>query len=217
VRTGSKLTSTGVLAVAVTGGIASGKTSVCRLFENRGARIVDADALGRQIVEERSNVLSELVRAFGNGVLSRGDKLDRRALARIVFRDKASLERLNQIVHPLLIEEIRARIADAVREGFTGIIVADAALIFEWNLVEVFDAIVVVSCSESVQQARMRKRDSLGADEVLARIRCQIPQAEKIARADFHIENEAGLQELEKKAGEVWEELQKLLKAKGGG
>jgi dephospho-CoA kinase len=216
VKTGSKLTSAGVLTVAVTGGIASGKTSVCRFFESRGARIIDADALGREIIEEKSNVLSELVRAFGNGVLDREDKLDRRALARIVFCDKTSLEKLNHIVHPLLIEKTRAQIAEAVREGFTGIIVADAALIFEWNLVEIFDAIVVVSCSEGVQQGRMRTRDSLGADEALARIRCQIPQAEKIARADFHIENEAGLQDLEKRACEVWGELQKLLKAKGG-
>jgi len=217
VRTGLKLTSPGILTVAVTGGIASGKTSVCRFFESRGAKIVDADALGRRIVEERSNVLSELVRAFGKGVLDHEDKLDRRALARVVFCDKVGLEKLNQIVHPLLIEELLEQIARVIRDGFAGIIVADAALIFEWNLVEIFDAVVVVSCSEASQQARMRERNSLGADEALSRIRCQIPQREKIARADFHIENEAGLQELEKQAGQVWDELQELLKAKGGG
>jgi len=214
VRTGSKHTDAGVLTVAVTGGIASGKTSVCRFFERLGARTIDADAIGRRIVEERSGVLSKLVEAFGNGILDREGKLDRSTLARIVFCDKTSLEKLNRITHPILIEEICVQIARAVREGFKGIIVADAALIFEWNLVEIFDAIVVVSCSEGVQQARMRERDSLGADEALSRIRCQISQAEKIARADFHIENEAGLQELEKKAVRVWEELQGLLESK---
>jgi dephospho-CoA kinase len=217
VRTGLRHTNPGILTVAVTGGIASGKTSVCRFFESRGARIIDADAIGRQIVEERTNVVSRLVRAFGNGVLDREGKLDRRALARIVFCHRPSLEKLNRIVHPVLMKEIREQIASAAQDGFRGIIVADAALIFEWNLVEIFDAIVVVSCSEGVQQARMRERDSLGADEALSRIRCQISQTEKVARADFHIENEAGLRELGKKAAKVWEELQKLLKDKGGG
>jgi len=89
-------------------------------------------------------------------------------------------------------------------------------LIFEWNLVEIFDAIVVVSVREGIQQARMRDRDSLGADEALSRIRCQIPQAEKIARADFNIENDGSIEELEKSAAGVWGKLQQLLMAKGG-
>ncbi|MCX5800554.1 MAG: dephospho-CoA kinase [Candidatus Eisenbacteria bacterium] len=216
-RTGSKHTDVGVLTVAVTGGIASGKTSVCRFFERRGAKIIDADAIGRRIVEEEGSVLSELVGVFGDGILGRDRKLDRSALARLAFCDKASLEKLNKVVHPLLIKEIRAQIAGVVRKGFKGMIVVDAALIFEWNLVVIFDAVVVVSCSESVQQARMRERDSLGADEALSRIRCQIPQAEKVAGADFRIENEAGLRELEEKAAGVWEELQELLKSKEGG
>lgn len=216
-KTGSKHTDGHILTVAVTGGIASGKTSVCRFFESLGARIIDADDIGRRIVEETGGVLSELAGVFGNRILDREGQLDRRALARIVFCDRASLEKLNRVVHPLLIKDICGQIADAIREGFEGVIVADAALIFEWNLVEIFDAVVVVSCSEGVQQARMRERDSLGAEEALFRIRSQLPRAEKVARADFHIENNAGLRELEEKTAQVWERLQGLLKSKRGG
>lgn len=206
-----------VLTVAVTGGIASGKSLVCRMFEKRGARVVDADEVGRRVVEGRPEVLSRLVQTFGRGILGRDGSLDRRELAKIVFADRGSLERLNTIVHPLLIEEIRRRVAELEREGFEGVIVADAALIYEWNLVEMFDAIVVVSSGQEVRVKRIRDRDSLEADEALARVRSQFPQEHKIARADFHIANDGSLAELEAKADGVWKELSALLRAKRGG
>jgi len=216
-RTGSKRNDHKVITIAVTGGIASGKTSVCRYFEKRGARIIDADAIGHEIIGKRPDVLAKLLEFFGKGILGGEGRLDRKALARIVFCDRTNLEKLNKLVHPILIEELRERMRRIAEEGFEGIIVADAALIFEWNLVEIFDAIVVVSCDEEVQQARMRKRDSLGADEALSRIRCQIPQAEKIAKADFHISNDGGLEELETKSARVWNKLQELLNSRRGG
>ncbi|MFH0779168.1 MAG: dephospho-CoA kinase [Candidatus Eisenbacteria bacterium] len=216
-KTGSRPIEPRILSVGVTGGIASGKSSVCRLFERRGARVIDADRIGREIVEGNDCVLSSLVETFGGDIVSTGRDLNRKALARIVFSDGESLARLNRIVHPFLIEEIRSRIEKTRECGFSGIVVVDAALIFEWNLVEIFDAIVVVSCSEDVQLARMRERDSLEPREALARVRCQIPQAEKIAGADFHIANDGGFGLLERRASEVWDELCKLFAEKSGG
>ncbi|UCF78633.1 MAG: dephospho-CoA kinase [Candidatus Eiseniibacteriota bacterium] len=206
-----------ILTVGVTGGIASGKSSVCRVFERLGARVIDADGIGRDIVEQRDGVLSSLVSTFGEGILDPGGRLDRRKLAGIVFSNAESLERLNRIVHPFLIEEIRSGIEKASREGFRGVVAVDAALIFEWNLVEMFDAIVVVSCNERTQVARMHQRDLLKADEALSRIRSQISQADKIVRADFHIVNEGGLEELEEQAGRVWRELERILRDREGG
>ncbi len=206
-----------VLTVAVTGGIASGKTLVCRMFERRGARVIDADEIGREVVEERPEVLSRLVETFGRSILGEDGALDRRGLAGIVFSDPGNLDKLNRIVHPYLIQEIRRRVADLEMTGFAGVVVADAALIYEWNLVEMFDAIVVVSSDQEARLSRIRARDSLGADEALARVRSQIPQEHKIARADFHIENDGSLQELEAKADAVWNELNALLRAKRGG
>lgn len=206
-----------VLTVAVTGGIASGKSLVCEFFRQRGARVINADEIGREVVEKRPGVLSELVRSFGEGILGAGGRLDRRELARVVFSSHESLEKLNRMVHPFLIEEIRRRIEDVERTGFAGIVVADAALIYEWNLVEMFDAVVVVSCDQEAQLRRIRERDSLEADEALSRVRSQIPQEHKIARADFHISNDGSLIELEAKADAVWKELNALLHAEGGG
>jgi len=206
-----------VLTVAVTGGIASGKSLVCGMFERRGARVIDADEIGREVVEERPEVLSRLVRSFGRSILRDDGALDRRGLAGIAFSSRESLEKLNSVVHPFLIEEVRRRVADLERSGFAGVVVADAALIYEWNLVEMFDAIVVVSCDQEARLRRMRERDSLEADEALARVRSQIPQEQKIARADFHIANDGSLAELEAKADAVWKELNALLRAKRGG
>ncbi len=212
-----KRTRRDILTVAVTGGIASGKTLVCQLFQKRGARVIDADAIGRDIVENRQSVLDALVRAFGHRILNTDGRLDRRALARLVFSGPDYLNRLNDIVHPYLIPEIKNRLSKLTREGFSGIVVADAALIFEWNLVETFDFVVVVSCDEQTQLGRMRERDALEADEALLRVRSQIPQAEKVARADFHIPNNGSLGELEEKADAVWVQLNQLLEAKRKG
>ncbi len=206
-----------VLAVAVTGGIASGKSLVCGMFQKRGARVIDADEIGRKVVEERPEVLSGIVRCFGSGILRDDGALDRRKLAGIVFGSRENLNRLNGIVHPFLIAELRRRVADLERSGFEGVVVADAALIYEWNLVEMFDAIVVVSSGQEARLKRIRERDSLDAEEALARVLSQIPQEEKIARADFHIANDGSLEELEAKAGAVWDELSAMLGAKPGG
>ena len=214
---GRERSSQAVLTVAVTGGIASGKSLVCGMFERRGARVIDADEIGREVVEERPEVLSGLVRSFGGSILRGDGTLDRPRLSDIVFSSRESLEKLNSIVHPFLIQEIRGRVADIERSGFAGVVVADAALIYEWNLVEMFDAIVVVSSEQEARLRRIRQRDSLDADAALARVRSQIPQEQKIARADFHIANDGSLAELEAKADAVWNELNALLRAKRGG
>lgn len=206
-----------ILTVGVTGGIASGKSSVCKIFEKHGAKVIDADGIGREVVEQREEVLSALVDTFGKGILTEDGELERRKLAGIVFDDADSLEKLNRVVHPFLTEEIRAKIQNASQEGFSGVIVVDAALIFEWNLVEIFDTIVVVSCSERAQVERLRERDSLEAGEALSRIHSQIPQSDKIARADFHVINEGGFQDLEERADHVWKELEGMLREREGG
>ena len=206
-----------ILRVGVTGGIASGKSLVCRIFEKFGARVIDADVIGRRVVEQREGVLPSLVESFGKDILDPRGELDRKKLAGIVFRERESLDRLNRIVHPFLIEEIQKDMENLSQEGFHGVVVVDAALIFEWNLVEIFDAIVVVSCSEKTQTARLRERDSLEADEALSRIRCQIPQSDKIARADFHVVNDGGLRELEEEAALVWRKLERMLQERKGG
>jgi dephospho-CoA kinase len=197
--------------------MASGKSLVCGMFERRGARVIDADEIGREVVEERPEVLSRLVQSFGRDILRDDGSLDRRRLAGIVFNSRASLDKLNSVVHPFLIQEIRRRVTGIERSGFAGVVVADAALIYEWNLVEMFDAIVVVSSDQEARLRRIRDRDSVEADEALARIRSQIPQEQKIARADFHIANDGSLAELEARADAVWSELNALLRAKRGG
>jgi dephospho-CoA kinase len=192
--------------IGVTGGLGSGKTSVCRLFEDRGARIIEADRTGREVVED-PEVLEALVFAFGEDIVDDSGRLDRRRLGQRAFADPASNERLNRIVWPPLLRKLRADVESALREQPDRPVVVDAALLVEWGDLSWIDALVVVTAPVEIRKARMMSRMGLSGEEVEARMQAQLPEEEKVRLADYVIANEGTEEGLKARASEVWSRL----------
>jgi dephospho-CoA kinase len=179
----------------LTGGIASGKSTVGRRFAERGVPVVDADALARAIVEPGTEGLAAIVEAFGAGVLAADGSLDRAALGAIVFGDAEKRKRLERITHPRIAMAGQARMMELASEGHR-LACYEAALLVEAGTAAMFRPLVVVAASESVQIARTMQRDHCDEAGARARVRAQKPLAEKIAVADHVIWNDGTRDEL---------------------
>ena len=194
------------MVIGVTGGLGSGKTSVCRLFASFGAVVIDADRIGREVVAD-PDVKEALIAAFGEDIVDEEGRLKRRLLGQRAFAEPASGERLNRIVWPPLLRKLWADAQAALQENPGRPAVVDAALLFEWGDLSGFDAVVVVTAGEEVRRARMMARMGLSEAEVASRMRAQLPEAEKVRRADHVIVNDGTEEELRAKAMGVWEKL----------
>lgn len=186
----------------LTGGIASGKSAVAARLRARGVPVIDADQLARDAVVPGSDGLAELVKAFGSGILLADGTLDRKGVAKLTFGDDAARKRLNAIVHPRVTALTLQRAAELGAEGHP-LACYEAALIVENGVADAFRPLVVVAAPEGTQIARARARDVASEGEVRARIRAQMPLAEKIAAADFVIHNDGTLADLASKTDEV--------------
>jgi len=182
------------LVLGLTGGIASGKSSVAAMFAELGAVVVSADQLAREAVAPGSATLQALATAFGPAILGPAGELDRVALGRMVFADPAARERLNAITHPAI-----ARLADArlreLRARNVPLVVYEAALLFEAGAERRVDRVLVVTIDPAIQRARLKDRDQLDATAIESRISSQWPQTDKVVRADFVIDNSGPLEE----------------------
>jgi len=183
------------VVVGLTGGIASGKSTVARLFGALGVPVVDADAVARDIVAPGSEALREIAAAFGGAVIVDG-ALDRAALGARVFADPDARRRLEAITHPRIAAESGRRLASALAGG-APYALYEAALLVENGAYKMFPALVVVTAPEDVQRARIAARDGLDAAQAQARIAAQAPVAAKVAVADWVIENAGDLAALE--------------------
>lgn len=200
--------------IGLTGGIASGKSTVARLFEARGARVVDADRLAREVVAPGSPGLAEVVAAFGAEVLGPDGSLDRAWLGRRVFGDREARRRLEAITHP----RIAARFweeTERAREAGVPVVVYEAALLVESGGRGAVESLVVVVASPEAQRARARVRDGLSEAEVQARIDAQVSMAERLAAADHVIHNDGSPEELEAQVAALWATLTAGLDAGG--
>jgi dephospho-CoA kinase len=186
----------------LTGGIASGKSTVAARFRAHGLPIIDADALAREVVASGTEGLREVVRVFGASVLGSDGALDRKALGRIVFSDKESLRRLNAITHPRIMQMTADRAA-AFGQAGEPLCCFEAALLVENHLADMFRPLVVVSCPEEVQIARIVTRDGSSREDALARIRAQRPLAEKVAAADHVIDTQGAIEQSAQRADDV--------------
>ncbi len=186
----------------LTGGIASGKSTVAARLRARQVPVVDADIVARDVVEAGTPGLARIVEAFGPEVLAADGFLDRKALAAVVFHDEAKRKRLNALLHPL----ISARSVElAAAHGARGepLVCYEAALLVENGVVDMFRPLVVVSAPEAIQLARVVSRDAASRDDALSRIRAQKPLAEKVAVADFVIETTGTLEENARRTDDV--------------
>lgn len=185
--------------IGLTGGIASGKTTVARMLEAHGGAIIDADVAAREVVEPGEPALSEIAEAFGPEVIGAEGRLNRPALAAIVFNDEAARQRLNGIVHPRVRQRMLSQLEALRRQPspprFAVLVVP---LLLEsghdWSI----DQVWVVAIPEEVQMERLMRRDQLEHEAAQARIRSQMPLSEKLKRADQVIENLGDPAEVEK-------------------
>jgi dephospho-CoA kinase len=186
-----------MLLIGLTGNIASGKSTVARLLSERGATIIDADVLARRVVEPGMPAFDEIVRRWGPEVVSPDGSLDRDALRRLVFSHHEQLEELNEIVHP----EVAA-----YRDR---LVVQDIPLLFERGIVDQFDRIVLVDAPRPVRLERLMRERGLTETDAMDMITAQMPAELKRARADYIIENVGTVRELEERASEVWQALER--------
>jgi dephospho-CoA kinase len=190
------------LLFGLTGGLGSGKSTVAARFRARGLSVIDADALAREVVAQGTEGLAEVARAFGPEVLLPDGSLDRARVAELVFTDPDRRRQLNAIVHPrigALTAERTAELAARKEE----LACYEAALLVENGLADAFRPLVVVAVPEEVQVARARVRDGATEAQVRARLSAQRPLADKIAVADFVIDNAGTLEATERQADEV--------------
>ena len=200
--------------VGITGGIACGKTTVSELLAEKGAIPINADEIGHQLLRADSPVIDELTDAFGQDILETSGDVSRKRLGAIVFKDKAARERLNSILHPLIIQRSRAQARQRVEEDPTCVVLLDAPLLIEAGAYDTVDLIVVVTASTETQLRRTLERSNtqgrpLTETEAQARIDSQMPVSEKVKYADVVIENEGTLEDLRMQVDELWEQLQK--------
>lgn len=186
----------------LTGGIASGKSTVAARLRDRRVPVIDADLLAREVVEPGTPGLAAVVAAFGRDVLGPTGSLDRKALARIVFTDDAKRRQLNAITHPLIGQLFAKRVAELSDKG-EPLVCWEAALLVENGVADMFRPLVVVAAPEELQLARIRSRDGAAQEDALGRIRAQKPLAEKVAVADFVIETTGTLEENAQKTDDV--------------
>ena len=186
----------------LTGGIASGKSAVAARLRARGVVVIDADHLAREAVAKGTAGLADVVKTFGEAVLAADGTLDRKKLADLVFADDAKRKALNGIVHPVVTMLTFKRAAE-LRDAGHELACYEAALIVENGVADAFRPLIVVAAPEDTQIARACARDHAAAADVRARIRAQMPLAEKVKVADFVIENAGSLADLERRTDEV--------------
>lgn len=204
------------IIIGITGGIACGKTTVSELLAEKGAIPINADEIGHQLLKAGSPVIGELVDAFGQEILEESGDVSRKKLGAIVFNDKSARERLNTILHPLIIQRSRTLARQLVMENPSCVVLLDAPLLIEAGAYNSVDLIVVVTALPETQLQRILERSQvqnrpLSETEAQARIDAQMPVTEKVKYADVVIENEGALDELNKQIDALWEKLQKNL------
>ncbi|PYN90728.1 MAG: dephospho-CoA kinase [Candidatus Rokuibacteriota bacterium] len=177
------------LLVGLTGGIATGKSTVSALLRQLGCEIIDADLLAREVVEPGQPALTQIVTEFGRDVVTATGELDRKKLGAIVFANPERRRRLEAITHPAIRDRFLARLDELAEQGFVGLVVFDAAVMIESGNYKNMDRLVVVVTDEATQMARLRGRDGTDVPENQRKISSQMPLADKARLADYVIDN----------------------------
>jgi dephospho-CoA kinase len=202
------------LLLGVTGGIATGKTTVVNMLKELGAPVIDFDILARQVVEPGKPAWQEIVDYFGEQVLQEDKNLDRNKLSDIVFRDIEKRKRLESFTHPRIHAEFAAQLSEIVEKDPDAIVQVDVPLLIEGNLQYMFHKTLVVYISEEKQIERLVAREGISKEEAADRLKAQLPIDEKVGYADFVIYNDKSLEETRKKVEKLWETLKKIQKEK---
>ena len=195
-----------MIVIGVAGGIASGKSTVARVFERLGARVLDADAIGHDLL--RTDRLRSAIReTFGEDVLNEEGEVDRQALGRVVFGDEGARQRLNRLVRPAIRAEIRRRTGEMRGEGYDGVVVVDAPLLVDTGPTDLADKVILVTAPASTRKERIILRSGLTGREAEQRIAAQASDAKQARWADFVLENNGTEEELAEEAEALWKRI----------
>ena len=195
----------------LTGGIGSGKSTVAEMLEDYGIPVVSADELSRMVVAPGSRGLADVVEAFGSEVLDDRGELDRKKMGQIVFTTPERRRQLEAILHPRIRERYE-QVLDAIEKAGHQVMVYEVPLLFEKKLdqQDEMKAVILVTATTDTRMARVKSRDTLTTDEVLARMRAQMPEAEKRARADYIVHNDGDLDDLRREVEHLISRFLKL-------
>jgi len=196
-----------MLNVGLTGGIATGKSTVVRMLVGKGARVIDHDGLVHSLQEPGQPVWTRIVEVFGRDILDPEDRIDRKKLGALVFDDEPRRKTLEGIVHPAVLEEAQRQRDEIGRQDRQAIVLSDIPLLLEVGMQDLFDLILLVYAPPEVQIRRVMRRNKMTRDEALARLKAQMPIDEKLRAADVVIRNDGTMRDLEKRVEEVWQEL----------
>lgn len=194
------------MVLGITGGIATGKSTVAALFAELGAVLVSADTLAREVVSPGTKVLAKLAARFGSEILAADGSLDREALAALVFADEKNREVLNQITHPAIASLAEERL-DHLRQTDAALIVYEAPLLFEAAAEGRVDKVLVVTATADIQLRRLMARSRLDRAAAVARVDAQMPLAEKVRRADFVIDNSGDVNQTRQAVAALYRQL----------
>jgi dephospho-CoA kinase len=195
-----------MLIVGLTGGIASGKSTVSKMFEQAGIPVICADELAREVVRPGSQGLAEIRRIFGPEVLDEKGNLDREAMARLVFQDQSKRKVLESIIHPR-VEEEQNKILNALEAQGHSIVVVDVPLLYEVEWERFVDLVIVVYAPRSAQEERLRNRDGMSSDDARSRLDAQMPIEDKRRRADRLVDNGKTLEHTRQQVERLVDEL----------
>jgi dephospho-CoA kinase len=190
------------LTIGLTGGIASGKSTVSKMLAGRGIPIVDADIEARLAVQKGEKAYNDIINFFGKDILQEDGELDRAKLGGIIFNDEEKRKVLNSIVHPAVRERMLAKKARAEQEGAKAVVL-DIPLLFESRLQFMADKILLVYVNEDTQVRRLMERNDYSRDEAMARIQSQMPLGEKVGLAHEVIDNNGSIAETEQQLNEI--------------
>lgn len=198
-----------MLNVGLTGGIASGKSTVARMLAERGALVIDFDELAHAVEAPEGTVWREIVRHFGNGILCPDGKIDRRKLGECVFADREKLDLLNRLVHPAVFEQWRKRLEEIRKTQPDAIVLSDIPLLIEAGMKPMVDLVLLVYLPPEEQMARLMARNGYNRTEAARRLASQMPIGEKLAHADIVVRNDGSPEGTRRAAGGIWEELKR--------
>ena len=192
------------LIVAVTGGIGSGQSKVCEFFKDWQCKVINADNKAKEVIHRDRKLQNQLVAAFDKSIFRKDHSLDTKRLAQLAFKSEFSIQKLNQLVHPRMVESLVEEMEQARFSGKYPIILIDAALIFEISIENMFDAIIVVDAPVSIREKRVMERDGMTRQEFRSRLGKQIPLEEKVSWADYVIKNDGSLDNLKQKTRTIY-------------
>jgi dephospho-CoA kinase len=198
--------------LGVTGGIATGKSTVVGMLRDKGAYVIDFDLLARSVVEPDKPAWKQIVAFFGEQVLQNDRTLDRKKLADIAFKDMEKRKKIESFTHPAIFGEFMNELNSITATAPDALILVDIPLLIELNLQYLFHKLMVVYTPEEKQIKRLMERDGIGRDEAAIRLKSQLPIDEKVGYADFVFRNEGSMDETQRQVDDLWKTLLVLQK-----